>query len=757
MKKSKPISITILTILAVACVPQLPNQDALTRTVSQVNRTGEKAISAYADPKLAEYGILDVTLSPYNADPTGKIDATTSIQQALKDARDARLITYLPAGRYLVSNTITGIQGTVDWDEWHYDGFADPWVGTASFEYPNVIIGPSSGGRAVIVLADNTVGFNDPGNPKLVIYFWSRMEYGNVDKNKTQPNINFNQKIIDIDFELGKNNPGAIAINHQGAEGSVIEDVHIIADGAFAGIQNAPGSGGAIHGVSVTGGKYGFYFRNKDSGLRASQPSPVVSSVILKNQTESAILYDGRGPLTIVGALIEGSGIISDCPQAANGNGAMNIIDAVIRLKKDEPAISGNHSVVIQNVYIENARVAVKVREQPELAGNQEGWVHIKECVIPGTNKSHPLAGSKIRTDDIWVDGKRVSEIPSIVTNESPSDPDGLVIRHDWPHPFPSRLSQGSVNVKDAPFNAIGDGIADDAGAIQSAIDQHEIVFIPKGIFAISKPLVLNSHTKLIGLGNVQTIITPFKGPNLFNNPDTALPLIETVDDSKAETVLAFMKLLVPVENPCVYALKWRAGRNSIVRNVYPIRGPWHPNGTGMNIPMVRIEDSGGGRWYTNVLLHWWEQGPDYRHLLIKGTREPLSFYMLEPQHSRGTTMVELTNASNVDIFSVKTEGDYSILTMVNSNNIRLFGQAGNGSPFAGYSLFNVVNCSDFMLTNINPFYKALGHYGALGVSHNPALWFMLTESAKGKTDPVKVPGTEQFALYKRGNPKQVN
>jgi hypothetical protein len=61
---------------------------------------------------------LAVTKAPYLADPTGKQDATTAIRQALNDARDARRITCLPAGRYLGSYTIEGVRGTVRWDRW---------------------------------------------------------------------------------------------------------------------------------------------------------------------------------------------------------------------------------------------------------------------------------------------------------------------------------------------------------------------------------------------------------------------------------------------------------------------------------------------------------------------------------------------------------------------------------------------------------------------------------------------------------------
>lgn len=307
-------------------------------------------------------------------------------------------------------------------------------------------------------------------------------------------------------------------------------------------------------------------------------------------------------------------------------------------------------------------------------------------------------------------------------------------------------MSLGVINVKDAPYNAKGDGRSDDAKAIQKAIDENEYVFIPKGTFTISKPLLLKSSSKLFGLGNVQTIITPTSDSNSFSDPDKPLPLIETVDDKDAETVLAFLKLLVPVRNPCVYALNWRAGRNSIVRNVYPIREPSHPHGTSMGYPMVRIEKSGGGKWFTNVLLHWWDQGPTYRHLLIDRTKEPLSFYMLEPQHGRGEYMVEMKNASNVNIYSVKSECDYGVFLIDSCSNFSIFGYGGNGSPHPKYPIFTIKNSHNYLVANINPQHTAKGHYGALGISGDPATWFLLKDHYDKKELSIK--GTEQFLVY---------
>lgn len=742
------LSFTSTLLLAQLASPQ----DEPNRTASAVEASGRTVRDRLGNRELLALGLLDVTAAPYHADPTGKRDATVALRQAVKDARDARLIAHLPAGRYLVSDTIEGIQGMVALDSWPYEGFADAWVGAASFEYPCVLRGPATGGRAVLVLTDAAAGFDDPAKPKPVVHLWARA-WEERFTSGNQPNINFNQMIVDVDFELGRGNSGAVAIIHQGAEGSVIEDVAIDATGAFAGVQTAPGSGGGIHGVSIRGGRYGFYIREQVKGLGGSQPSPVISGVRLHGQSEDAIVYDGRGPLTVAGAVIEGGGIRADAPKSESANGALNLVDVSIALNRPGPAVRSNRSVVMSNVWIANAPIAVQVHEEALLPGRLAGWIHVAQFAAPATLPVHALAGKGLRTDDVWIDGSRGALPTRAQPVEGPPDREALWRRHLWSQPFPSHRTPGAAVVTAAPFLAKGDGRHDDGPALQAAIDAHEVVFLPKGTYAISQPLRLHARTKLVGVGNIQATITAKPDSPAFGDPDHPVPLVETDDDASAETVLAFVRLLVPVRNPCVYALRWRAGRHSLVRSVYPIRETWHPHAPPMNHPMVRIEGSGGGRWFTTVLLHWWSQGPDYRHLRIEGTREPLAFYMLEAEHGRGSRMVDFHDARNIEVYSMRTEGDFGVLKMSDCANVRVFGLSGNIMAARGYSLFEIDNCRDFLVSNIHTFYKRLGRWGALGIAHAPDTWYRLIERPGASQPEIRIPGTDQIALVQRGQP----
>ena len=124
---------------------------------------------------------------------------TTQLQQAIAAAFDAQVVVFFPPGRYLVSDTLwanqTHASGT-----WNSIGIN---VCKSRF-VPNVLMGSTTSlpQRPTIVLAAAAPGFGDVSMPKNVLKV----------HNPINENVNMNQIVRGLDFEIGAGNPGAVAL-----------------------------------------------------------------------------------------------------------------------------------------------------------------------------------------------------------------------------------------------------------------------------------------------------------------------------------------------------------------------------------------------------------------------------------------------------------------------------------------------------------------------------------------------------------------
>jgi hypothetical protein len=320
-----------------------------------------------------------------------------------------------------------------------------------------------------------------------------------------------------------------------------------------------------------------------------------------------------------------------------------------------------------------------------------------------------------------------------------------LLKAHEWSEALPSWHDPEVANVKKAPYSAVGDGKTDDTNAIQHALDENRDVFLPKGIYCISRPLRLRSDSRLCGLG-VHSKINPIQEASAFANPTNPSPMLTTPNDANATCVAAFLQLWC--RTPGAYAINWQAGSQSIVRNVRTKASPWPKKTPVTDHPMIVIDGNGGGRWYNTLMHAKFPQGPNHRHLLVRGTRQPLAFYMLNPEHSAADYMVEFDDVRNVNIYALKAEtlgaGGPRALTPVvirNSSNFHFFGHGGNASPPADRSLYRLEQCQDFLLANFT--------YQFDSKAADASKWYMLEECLLDGTC-VRTPGTEYFILYRR-------
>jgi polygalacturonase len=652
-------------------------------------------LSNYVNPEnsLLKMGYLDVTL--FGADSKGEKISTDAIRKAVKVARENELVVYFPSGTYLVDDTIRCIKHSyLRNGTWATSGEVNQLIGCAE-------------NRPLIKLAQGAKRFQDPENPMPVFWIYAMSAWGqqkdcegSTDPLCGQSNVSFNQVVMNIDFDLG-GNPGAVAIRSPGAQGATIENVSIDAEGAFAGLFNPPGQAGGCYNVEIKGGQYAVYLERV--GRRHQGKFIILTGCRFINQEKAVFHIDLSHPMVVTGFhIVKDEGPVN----VGMPSDGLSMIDGVIELKNGELFQNSDRSLYLQNVYVKGATAIAK-----NMALNDPGlWSEIKEYSYCAPQGSTNLIDG-VKNSETFVSLEKVS------INSISDFADEIIHRHVWKEEdFPSFASKNTVNVKDPVMMkgmpAMGDGISDDTKALEYAIANFENVFLPKGRYSISNTLSLGADTKLVGISRTHTSIVASED---WKSGSEA-PLIQTVDDRDANTILAFISV-----RSRDHHLLWRAGRNSWVRDV--------------SAGEVLITGNGGGRWpaFMNV----------GSQLLIKDTHEPLYMYATNPERAKDPEWA-IEGSSNIKLFYVKTEAGtdgHSIMTSLrikDSHNIMVFGSTGNvqlnGSD--GMAMIEVEDCEDILITHANPFKSGPD-------------WFVFKENYKGKEYTIR--SDVKLALYKRG------
>lgn len=633
----------------------------------------------FAKNELVRMGYLPVTL--LGARPDDKEDDTAALQRAIDTARSCELVAYFPSGTYLVSDTLYAVQKVSGTKRGRY---------RQDRQKANVLVG-AHGARAVLKLHKGE-GFDDPSRPKPLVWIWAQprdtTRRGSRDPHDEQPNISFNQIFRGIDIDLRDDaNGGAVGIRHAGSQGSMLEDVSIHAEGAYAGVYNLPGQGGGTYKLSVHGGRYGIV-------ADASSRFPVAAGVSLLGQTELPLRWDGQSNFTLAGFRIERSTPGPALRMASKGaafRGAMTLVDGTIAVREGIAVDNrGAKNLYLRDVYVSGAQTLVRSAGRDPVRAAKGSASRIAEYSYTG-------AGAQAIIDDA-IQGEGTEQIAVERASGPAAD---MPQRHLWDEEqMPAFDAAGVVNVRD--FGAKGDGVSDDSAALRRALREHDQVFLPKGVYLINEPVMLDERDRLFGASKTLSVIRA--GARWRKGATSAV--ISTADAADAKTALSSLRIEFDAASPPLTALEWRAGRASLMHDV--MVGVSQAR-TQRRLPTFVVRGQGGGRWYA-VAAEWTRlraSGTDegYRHLLIEGTREPLHMYGVNVERAPVHPQAEIRNAQHVSIYYLKGESKpphAGILRIRDSRDVNVFGYSGNAAP-EGRALISVETSSQVRLVNIAP------------------------------------------------------
>jgi hypothetical protein len=587
----------------------------------------------------------------------GTIDVTDKLQDAVNHARNSFKTLFIPSGTYLVSKPIDCI---VTHQSSHRGHGA-------------VIIVGSQKERPLIRLQNNAPDFQGTGLPSQTNGPRPIFGLRSVDYPSKNSDWLFYCGIRSINFDLGWGNPGAIAISWASAQNSFVEEVTVWARDGFAGIAGLPGANALTVNVDVHGGRYGLYLtRNEDNRTLWAQAS--VTTIVgcrLYNQTENSIRINGWGGVTLVGLYVEkqngtafwlgGGNNPNSCP--------LVVIDSSVKYGEantSNRAIdnSGRSTIGLREFYTKNASNISFTNNDENLvpSGDIEVWTRVERyhyvSKTPKRISNYDMPGMHHIQGDLTSD--------DVIVMHQQSPPDNLITKHIWPF-TPSFEDDGVVLITTTGGNH--------RQRIQDAIDNHSRVMLAAGNYILDGPIVLRDSTILFGSPGMRVI---FAAASSWS-PTDHVWMIET-DDVADASIYLFEVSTDPPRNDYWGSIRWRAGKNSIVRNVGFGRTS---GGHERDIKRVYITGNGGGRWYNyNDHKNLWdnpEVSENHRKVMIEGTSQPLTFYGLNLERGgnfKGVVsefpMVEIKDASNVRILGGKSETYQPYARIINSDNILL-------------------------------------------------------------------------------------
>lgn len=458
---------------------------------------------------------------PITAD--GRTDVSDALQEAIRTVktRDNFGIVFIPEGKYRITKTI--------------------YIPTAVR-----VIGYGKT-RPIILLGRSSPGFQaaDPGDKGQGRYmFWFVSSLPDPGQPVRDAGAStFYSAMSNIDLRIEDGNPAAIALRTHFAQHSYVSHVDIYAGKGRAGLFDV---GNEMEDVRFFGGDYGIFTTKPSPGW----PCAIIDSWF-EGQRRAAIRTREAG-LVLIRLQARQVPVVVDIDSNYHEKLFMEdcrfegIKETAIRISNEDNAFN---QVNLRNISCRNTPVLTEDRQS-----------HRK------TTAPAPLYMVKSFTDGLQLDGSDADPVYATTKDIQPAPVLESATPSDIPG-FPDMAAWTGLR----SLGAVGDGVTDDTKAIQDAIDNHAVIFVPQGWYRLTAPIHLRTNTVLIGLNPISTQFLISDNTPAFSGFGGPLPMVET--PVGGNNIFSGIGLSTGASNPRAVALKWQSGKNSYLNDVKFIGG----------------------------------------------------------------------------------------------------------------------------------------------------------------------------------------
>jgi hypothetical protein len=557
----------------------------------------------------------------FGATADGEADDTAAVQAAIDHVQETtgEGIVFVAEGHYRISRTI------------HL------WSGIRLIGYGTH--------RPVLVLGANTPGYQQGheflGTGRYMLQFASRRPAAGADVVDANE-FTFYSGINNLDFEIGDGNPAAIAIRFHVAQHSFLSNMNFKVGQGRAALEDVGNNASNLH---IEGGDYGiisvrtspaWQFLLMDSSLEGQRKAAIHTQEVGMTLVRDRIAHT---PVAI--QITEGMAeqlygrdlVLEDIGQSAVILG---------------DARKAHHQVTLEHILCDNVPQMVQGRE--DVPGLISFRAPAKRYV-----EERMTIGLEIGPDgrERGVAMRHKETIPATQVPIATDIP-ALPPMRDW------------VNVR--TLGAKGDGGTDDTAALQTAIDQHRVLYLPSGTYRVTGTLHLRQDSVLIGFNPVTTLITIWDSEPAFQGEGAPVPVMQSATGGAA--IITGIGIATGDINPRASGLVWRAGPRSFVEDVNFMRGhgrinsalsPKMPRPVGppanneryvdTQYPSLWVNSNGGGL-FRDI---WTASTMAKAGLRVENTSTPGIIYQMSCEHHmRNET--QFYHASNWTVYALQTE-----------------------------------------------------------------------------------------------------